>query len=291
MSYASVSGSSLAFGVTSAPDPVAPDTTRLTGSSGGVEYWRLDVNRATGDYDLTLSQNFPHSTPGGTATITFNYTIHDFDGDLSSSTLAVMIADVTPATIAGLPQIAGDNNANTLNGTGVGEILGGDAGNDTLNGNSGNDFVFGGSGTDSSAAVLATTRSTEAPATNSLVGGPGSDTMTGGTGSGNDTFVFSSVANSTSDAADTITDFVDSNDRLDVSAIDTNASSAAMDSFMFVENTTPGTDPGVQANSITWYQDAANGETIVQADVTGDTTADLVIVLTGLHSLNSSFIL
>jgi Peptidase M10 serralysin C terminal len=115
--------------------------------------------------------------------------------------------------------------------------------------------------------------------------------MTGGTGSGSDTFVFSSVADSAPGAADTIVDFVDSSDRIDMSAIDANTSTAATDSFILVENTTPGTNPGVQANSITWYPDAANGETIVQADVNGDTTADLVIVLTGLHSLNASFIL
>ena len=83
VSYASVSGSSLVFTVTSAPNP-PPDTTRLTGSNGGVDYWRLDVNKATGDYDLTLLQNFPHSTPGGTATVTFNYTMQDFDGDPSA---------------------------------------------------------------------------------------------------------------------------------------------------------------------------------------------------------------
>jgi large repetitive protein len=290
VSYASVSGSSLVFTVTGAPAP-APDMTRLIGSNDGVDYWRLDVNTATGDYDLTLLQNFPHSTPGGAATITFNYTIQDFDGDPSSSTLAVTIADVTTETIAGLPQIAGNNNANTLNGTGVAEILGGDADNDTLNGNGGSDFLFGGAGTDTLNGGLGSDRLYGGAGSDSLVGGPGSDTMTGGTGSGSDTFVFSSVADSAPGAPDTIVDFVDSSDRIDMSAIDANTSTAATDSFILVPNTTPATNPGVQANSITWYRDTANGETIVQADVNGDTTADLVIVLTGLHSLNSSFIL
>jgi hypothetical protein len=181
VSYASVSGSSLAFTVTSAPDPLAPDVTQLTGSHDGVDYWRLDVNTATGGYDLSLLQNFPHATPGGTATLTFNYTIHDFDGDSSSSTLAVAIGDVTTATIAGLSQIAGGNTADTLNGTGAAEILGGDADNDILNGNGGDDFVFGGAGTDT------------------LTGGTGNDTLYGG--AGNDTYKFD-----LGDGTDTISD-------------------------------------------------------------------------------------
>jgi Ca2+-binding RTX toxin-like protein len=181
VSYASVSGSSLAFTVTSAPDPLAPDVTQLTGSHDGVDYWRLDVNTATGGYDLSLLQNFPHATPGGTATLTFNYTIHDFDGDSSSSTLAVAIGDVTTATIAGLSQIAGGNTADTLNGTGAAESLGGDADNDILNGNGGDDFVFCGAGTDT------------------LTGGTGNDTLYGG--AGNDTYKFD-----LGDGTDTISD-------------------------------------------------------------------------------------
>jgi Bacterial Ig-like domain/RTX calcium-binding nonapeptide repeat (4 copies)/von Willebrand factor type A domain len=181
VSYASVSGSSLTFTVTSAPDPLAPDMTQLTGSHDGVDYWRLDVNTATGTYDLSLLQNFPHATPGGTATLTFNYTIHDFDGDSSSSTLAVAIGDVTTATIAGLSQIVGGNTADTLNGTGAAEILGGDADNDILNGNGGDDFVFGGAGTDT------------------LTGGTGNDTLYGG--AGNDTYKFD-----LGDGTDTISD-------------------------------------------------------------------------------------
>ena len=180
VSYALVSGSSLAFTVTSAPDPLAPDVTQLTGSSDGVDYWRLDVNTATGDYDLNLLKNFPHATAGGTATL--NYTIQDVDGDSSSSTLAVTIADVTTATIAGLSQIAGSNNADTLNGTGAAEILGGDADNDILNGNGGDDFVFGGAGNDT------------------LSGGLGNDTLYGL--AGNDTYKFD-LGNGTDTISDT----------------------------------------------------------------------------------------
>jgi Ca2+-binding RTX toxin-like protein len=266
VSYASVSGSSLVFAVTSALDPLAPDTTQLTGSNGGMDYWRLDVNTATGDYDLTLLQNFPHSTPGGTATITFNYTIQDFDGDSSSSTLAVTIADVTTAIIAGLPQIAGDNSANTLNGIGVGEILGGDAGNDIVNGNGGDDFVFGGAGTDTLDGGLGNDLLVGGLGNDLLVGGPGSDTMTGG--SGNDTFVYSSVDDSRGGQFDTITDLT-SGDKIDLTAFDTTA-----------------------FTNVTWDYNSANNETIVQVDTDGNSsTAGLEIHLMGNIQLTQSHFL
>jgi hypothetical protein len=46
------------------------------------------------------------------------------------------------------------------------------------------------------------------------------------------------------------------------------------------------TRAGVVANSVTWYQ--SGGNTIVQLDVNGDATAEMVIVLTGIHSLSAS---
>jgi hypothetical protein len=55
-------------------------------------------------------------------------------------------------------------------------------------------------------------------------------------------------------AADRIvdSDFA-SGGRIDVSAIDANTSTVARDTFMFVENLNPTTNPGVEANSITWW--------------------------------------
>ena len=273
VSYASVSGSSLVFTVTSAPNP-PPDTTRLTGSNGGVDYWRLDVNKATGDYDLTLLQNFPHSTPGGTAMVTFNYTIQDFDGDPSSSTLAVTIADVTIGTIAGLPQIAGDNNPNTLNGTDVAEILGGDAGNDILNGNGGNDFLFGGAGADTLNGGLGNDTLYGGADNDRLVGGPGSDTMTGG--SGNDTFAYSSIADSHGGQFDTITDFT-STDKIDLTAFGTTAFTT-FKTGMLASATSP-----VAAHTIAWFRDSANNQTIVYANPTGAALNGGVSSLVEIH--------
>jgi len=44
----------------------------------------------------------------------------------------------------------------------------------------------------------------------------------------------------------------------------------------------------VANNSITWYQDAAHNQTVIQADNNGDGIADLVIHLTGLHNLTAN---
>ncbi len=294
VSYASVSGSSLVFTVTSTPDPSAPDTIHLTGSNGGVDYWRLDLNTATGDYNLTLLQNFPHSTPGGTATITFNYTIQDFDGDPSGSTLAVTIADVTIGSIAGLSQIAGNNNANTLNGTGVAETLGGDAGNDILNGNGGNDFLFGGAGNDTlnggdgndTLYGGAGSDTLVGGADNDLlIGGPGSDTMTGGPGSGADTFVYSSVADSRGGQFDTITDFA-SGDKINLTPFGATAFTT------FKTTTLASATSLVAAHTIAWFHDSANNRTIVYANPTngalnGGSSSLVVIHLTGVSSVQA----
>lgn len=116
-------------------------------------------------------------------------------------------------------------------------------------------------------------------------GGDGADNLSGG--AGNDTFVLSALTNSTPAAADTIVDFVHGQDRFDFSAIDANTSAKKDQAFAFVAGQTS----SVVANSVTWSE--SGGNTIVQADVNGDTTADIKVVLTGtnLQLTASDFIL
>ena len=48
-----------------------------------------------------------------------------------------------------------------------------------------------------------------------------------------------------------------------------------------------GQDADVVANSVTWHE--SDGNTIIQTDVSGDTTADFVVVLGGInHNLAAS---
>jgi len=116
-------------------------------------------------------------------------------------------------------------------------------------------------------------------------GGGGADTLYGGADA--DKFVYTATSDSTSAARDVIMDFVHGIDRIDLSLIDANTSSNGNQAFAFVAGQTS----NVVANSVTWFE--SNGNTIVQADVNGNTTADLAIVLTGinLHLAASDFVL
>ena len=121
-----------------------------------------------------------------------------------------------------------------------------------------------------------------------LVGGPGQDTLTGGAGA--DTFVLNDLDTPDSLAvADVIGDFQPGTDRIDLSGIDADGGISEDQAFIFVDNAaTPTVDPGVLANSVTWYQDEANDQTIVQADTSGDGGAEVMVVLTGLHTLHQT---
>lgn len=121
-----------------------------------------------------------------------------------------------------------------------------------------------------------------------LVGGPGQDMMTGGDGA--DTFVFSDFDTPDNLAlADVIGDFQPGMDTIDLSGIDADGGTPEDQAWIFVENdATPTVDPGVLANSVTWYQDVANEQTVVQADTTGDGGAEITVVLAGLHTLHQT---
>jgi Ca2+-binding RTX toxin-like protein len=148
-------------------------------------------------------------------------------------------------------------------------------------------------GTDVSFGLNGTDTITGGPGDDALVGGQNDDLMTGGAGAdqliggqGNDTFIYTSTSDSTPANHDTIFDFEDAGkaDMIDLSAIDANTNLAGNQAFAFPVGETT----SVIANSVTWYQDAAHNQTVIQADNNGDGVADLVIYLTGLHSLSGS---
>jgi Ca2+-binding RTX toxin-like protein len=148
--------------------------------------------------------------------------------------------------------------SSNINGTGnaVDNIIIGNSGNNTLSGLAGADTINGGAGNDA------------------IIGGSGADILKGELG--NDKFVFTNLADSLPNTPDTITDFMHGADIIDLSAIDANTSSKGNQIFFF-----GGQNPDAVAHSVTWHE--AGGNTVVQADVSGDATADLTIVLTGIH--------
>jgi Peptidase M10 serralysin C terminal/FecR protein len=151
----------------------------------------------------------------------------------------------------------------SINGSSHGDILIGNESGTTINGNGGNDI---------------------------FIGNGGGDTLNGG--SGNDTFVFNAVTDSAPGTTsghpnyDTISNFTPGQDKVDLSAIDA-STAAGIQHFTFVDNATPTVNPGVQANSITWYQDTSHNETIILADVTGNATPEVEIHLTGVVTLHA----
>jgi len=175
-------------------------------------------------------------------------------------------------TVTGLGYVDAGSGDDKITGTGFADDLRGNAGQDTLNGGAGKDAMSGGADNDK------------------LSGGGGNDTITGGTGKdiltgngGRDAFVYTAVSDSTSTVQDTIKDFVEGVDKIDLHAIDANTTSLATGNqdFSFF-----GSSSTAVANQVTFSY--SGGNTIVSADTNGNTTADLVIVLTGVHALTAN---
>lgn len=113
-------------------------------------------------------------------------------------------------------------------------------------------------------------------ATNDVIhGDSGADTLTGGAGS--DVFVYDSLNDalaprSKGGAVDTITDFQNGTDKLDLSDLG--------------HMTFKGQSSTLAAHEVSWY--VSGGNTYIIGDVTGDGKSDFIIQLTGTHSMTGS---
>jgi Ca2+-binding RTX toxin-like protein len=237
---------------------------------------------------------------GGSGTDTASY---------AASAAGVRVSLATGAGAGGDAQ--GDKlfNFENLSGSGFNDTLEGNSGNNVLNGGAGLDMVsyehstagvtvslaLGGAqntigaGTDTLSGFENVIGSwfndvlTGSSSANQMTGGAGNDKITGGGGADvltggldSDRFVFVTVADSLPTARDVITDFVHGVDIIDLSALDANTASFGNQAFSFV-----GQNGNTVAHSVTWFE--VGGNTVVQADINGNTTADFAIVLTGTH--------
>lgn len=127
-----------------------------------------------------------------------------------------------------------------------------------IDGANGNDTIIGSIGNDT------------------IYGGNGRDLLTGGSGA--DIFVYGAVSHSSRSSFDTIVDFVQSEDVIDLSGIDT--STAANDqSFVFIDNNQfSGTGVAELRIDVTSNSD---NRTMIYADLNGDRIVDISIQLTG----------
>ena len=220
--------------------------------------------------------------------------------------------------------LTGNSGNNTLMGDAGNDTLNGGIGADTLMGGLGNDtYVTDGGDTISEAASAGTdtvqssvtttlganlehlilTGSTAVigtgnllnntiignTAANALNGGMGNDTLSGG--AGKDTFIFNGVTESgtTAIASDMITDFVRGQDKINLSALDAFAASAANDTFIWrgtaaFSSTTQG-EVRFQKFDVTG---TANDHTMVWIDNDNDIGVEMAVRLTGLNDLVAS---
>lgn len=156
--------------------------------------------------------------------------------------------------------IEGGAGNDTLRGQGGDDVLIAGDGNDQLYGGNGNDILVGGGGTN----LLDGGNGNDL-----LISGSGVDVMTGGRGS--DTFMFRSIANSAPGAGDSVTDFSQGEDKIDVSAIDAIAGGAD-DAFVFI-----GSEAFSAAGQLRQFDFA--GGIMVEGDIDGDGNADFQIAL------------
>jgi Ca2+-binding RTX toxin-like protein len=212
---------------------------------------------------------------------------------------------------AGKNSLAGLDGDDTLNGGAGNDTIRGGAGDDTIDGGAGADlldlsdgtagitFILtnGSSNTTVNLSVIGLSTATGDTYRNmegvigtnfndTLVGSANADTLTGGGGTdimkGNavidtveDTFKFNATSESSTTLAlsDVINEFVHGTDKIDLSAIDADTGIGGDQAFLF-----GGNNASAVANSVTWFE-SGGGNTILQIDNNGDTTADMQIVL------------
>ncbi|NGO54820.1 calcium-binding protein [Allomesorhizobium camelthorni] len=163
-----------------------------------------------------------------------------------------------------------------LNGTGnnLNNTLVGNSGANSLSGGDGNDYIVGGAGNDTLAGGAGN---------DTLIGGAGSDILNGGTG--NDRFDFDAVSDSPAGPAlrDSIVGgFSHGFDHIDLATIDANTLAAGDQAFSFIGSAA---FSGVAGQlRYTNY----SGNVIVDADVNGDSIADMQILVAGTNFMTGT---
>jgi Ca2+-binding RTX toxin-like protein len=163
-----------------------------------------------------------------------------------------------------------------INGTGnsLNNTLVGNAGNNSLSGGDGNDYIVGGAGNDTLSGGAGN---------DTLIGGAGSDSLNGGVG--NDRFDFDLVSDSPAGPAlrDSIVGgFSHGSDLIDLATIDANSLVGGNQAFSFISSAA---FSGVAGQlRYTNY----GGNVIIDADVNGDSAADMQILVAGTNFMTGT---
>lgn len=167
--------------------------------------------------------------------------------------------------------LSGGYGRDVLHGDGGGDRLRGNQGADTIYGDAGRDRLFGGYGYDKLFGGTGADR---------LHGGTGKDVIYAGADADKDTFVFTAISDSPTEAKrDVLHDFTRGTDVIDLSGIDANSDLEGNQAFTF---------SGVDANDhAVWYSNSGKS-IIVSADVDGDSLADFSIRVTLNNGVSAS---
>ena len=238
---------------------------------------------------------------GGAGVDTVTYAASSAGVNVSLMTSAGSGGDAEGDTLINIEKLTGSAFDDTLEGDGAANVLNGGTGIDTVSYEHAVAGVTvnlattgaqaGGAGSDTLSGFENLTGSqfddilSGTSGANTIVGGAGNDKITGGGGSdilvggaGTDTFIFKAAADSAPSLSDLIGDFLAGTDKIDLSVIDSNTAVSGNQAFLY-----GGENQNVVANSVTWFTDQASGNTIIQADLNGNSVADMQIVLTGIN--------
>jgi Ca2+-binding RTX toxin-like protein len=206
----------------------------------------------------------------------------------------------------------GDANANTVLGGGGNDQIFGGGGNDFLTGDEGNDIIQGGDGNDvvhgDAYISVAGDDYLQGNAgddvlfgdcgNDRMVGGTGNDTLIGGVGGdflvgneGADIFRYEAVEESQNtilwgaNQLDQIADFVQGQDKIDLSAIDANPTLAGDQAFTFIA------DPAHYTGDwtgVVWQTTAANGIATINVSIDGDAAPEMQIYMSHPYQFAAS---
>jgi Ca2+-binding RTX toxin-like protein len=281
----SVAENSTAVATVAASDE-QPATVRYS-LAGGADAALFAIDAVTGALAFKVAPDFEAPADSGRNNV-YDVIVRATDaaGLADTQSLAVRVTDVAGVTRT----VTGDdddddddNDSNTLTGTAEGDTLSGSRSADTLNGLGGDDRLDGGGGNDRIEGGAGRDTILGGGGADTIVGGLDADTMTGN--GGRDVFVFRSVAEvgpvgaSGIAAGDVIADFRVGQDRINLSAIDANASAGGDQAFVLL----PGNGAAfTAAGQLRIVQDAAANATYIEGNVDATPTADFRIALNGL---------
>lgn len=221
----------------------ASDGSLKYGSVNGLDLSLVHKVASTGQWSKDGEKYLPDGN--GTPEPVFTPTNKSLTGTSGGDVLAPSTADHW--TVKG---VDGNDRVTTLGG------------NDTLIGGKGNDALSSGGGNDV------------------LRGDAGADILTGG--AGNDLFDFNAISDSKGTARDTITDFVQGSDKIDLLNVDAIAAVSGNQAFTFIDGAAFSGKAGQLRID---HSDAT--KTVIYGDVNGDGVADFAIQVAGNVPLNA----